>query len=81
MASIAKFAIGSSMALFGDIDLSDINRGNDDIHNALQIDRAWAIGARAGYLVTNRTLVFATAGYTEAHFQNDGWWDIDVDPS
>jgi opacity protein-like surface antigen len=71
-----RFVVG----LFGDIDLSDINRGNDDIHDALQIDRAWAIGARAGYLVTNRTLVFATAGYTQAHFQNDGWWDIDVGP-
>jgi opacity protein-like surface antigen len=69
-----RFVLG----VFGDIDLSDITRGSDNDHNALQIDRSWAIGARAGYLVTPDRLFFATAGYTQAHFQNDGWWDIDV---
>lgn len=68
-----RFVLG----VFGDIDLSDITRGNSDDHNALQIDRAWAVGARAGFLINNRTLIFATAGYTQAHFENDGWWDID----
>lgn len=23
-------------------------------------------------------MVFGTAGYTQAHFRNDGWWDIDA---
>jgi len=68
-----RFVVG----IFGDIDLSDITRGNRDEHNALEIDRAWAIGARAGFLLNSRTLIFATAGYTQAHFDNDGWWDID----
>jgi opacity protein-like surface antigen len=68
-----RFVVG----VFGDWDLSDITRGDSDIHNALQIDRGWAVGGRAGYLINDRTLIFATAGYTQAHFQNDGWWDID----
>jgi len=68
-----RFVVG----VFGDIDLSDITRGSSDDHNALQIDRGWSVGGRAGFLLNDRTLLFATAGYTQAHFQNDGWWDID----
>ncbi len=69
-----RFVVGA----FADFSTSDLNRGDEDIHNALVADRSWAIGARAGYLVNDRTLVYATGGYTEAHFSNDGWWDIDT---
>jgi opacity protein-like surface antigen len=62
---------------FADFSISELNRGDEDNHNALTINRAWAIGARAGVLVDDRTLVYATGGYTQAHFANDGWWDID----
>ncbi len=62
---------------FIDFDWSDINRGHDE--NALTIDRSFQIGGRLGYLLTQRTMLFATAGYTRAHFDNEGWWDIDPD--
>ncbi len=29
-------------------------------------------------MLTDRTLVFATAGYSRAHIDNAGWWDIDT---
>lgn len=69
-----RFVVGA----FADIDWSDFDRGDDDINNGLTISRSWAIGARAGVLVNSRTLLFATAGFTQAHFRNDGWWDIET---
>ncbi|MBS0236863.1 MAG: cellulose biosynthesis protein BcsS [Proteobacteria bacterium] len=71
----SRFVVGA----FADFSTSELNRGNEDIHNAMTIDRSWAIGARAGVLLNERTLVYATGGYTQAHFSNDGWWDIDPD--
>jgi opacity protein-like surface antigen len=61
---------------FIDFDWSDINRGHDE--NSMTIDRSFQIGGRLGYLLTQRTMVFATAGYSRAHFDNEGWWDIDA---
>jgi len=61
-------------------DLMDLDRG-DDVNGRLTIDRAFYIGARAGILVRPTTLLFATAGYTQAHFDNDGWWDLEDDIS
>lgn len=60
--------------VFADVDWSDINRGHD--FDGLTIDRSFAIGGRLGVLVRPNTLLFATAGYTRAHFDNDHWWDI-----
>jgi hypothetical protein len=62
---------------FVDFDWSDINRGHDE--NAMTIDRSFQIGGRIGYLMTERTMLFASAGYSRAHFDNEGWWDIDPD--
>lgn len=59
---------------FVDVDWSDIHRG--DTGDGLTIDRAISVGGRLGALVTPNTLAFVTAGYTRAHFDNDGWWDI-----
>ena len=67
-----RFVLGA----FADFDVSDLDRGNDDARNGLTISRAWAVGGRVGYLVTPGLMVFATGGYTEAHFRNYGWWDI-----
>ncbi len=60
---------------FVDFDWSNIDRGYSTNH--LTIDRSWNIGGRAGYLVTPNTLLYGTAGYTRAHWDNEGWWDID----
>ncbi|HET6391068.1 cellulose biosynthesis protein BcsS [Hyphomicrobium sp.] len=73
----SRFVVGA----FADISTSELNRGDFDIGNGMTVDRSWAIGARAGLLVNDRTLVYATAGYTQAHFSNEGWWDIDVGPT
>ena len=67
-----RFIVGA----FADFDLSDIERGDHSTNNALTITRSWAIGGRLGYLVTPRTMIFGTGGYTQAHFRNEGWWDI-----
>lgn len=67
-----NFIIGA----FADFDISDLERGSGA--NALTISRSWAVGGRVGYAVSPRTMIFATGGYTEAYFRNDGWWDIDV---
>lgn len=63
---------------FVDVDWSDIDRGYSG--NEMTIDRSINIGARIGYLASDRTMLFATAGYSRAHFDNGGWWDIDVGP-
>ena len=62
------------VGVFGDIDWSDISRGNRG--DGMTIDRSYNIGARVGVLVRPTTLAFLTAGYSRAHFDNDGWWDI-----
>jgi opacity protein-like surface antigen len=59
---------------FVDFDWSDISRGS--VGDGLTIDRSFAIGGRIGALITPNTLAFVTAGYTRAHFDNDGWWTI-----
>lgn len=66
-----RFVVGA----FVDVDWSNIERG--DSGNGLTIDRSFAIGGRVGALITPNTLAFLTAGYTRAHFDNDGWWDIE----
>lgn len=63
---------------FADLDWSDFDRGNENIWNGLTISRAWSVGGRLGLLVSPRMMVFGTAGFTQAHFRNDGWWDIDA---
>lgn len=68
-----RFVVGA----FADLSTSEFTRGNEDIHDGLVVDRSWAIGGRLGYLINERTMIYANAGYTQAHFSNDGWWDID----
>jgi hypothetical protein len=62
------------VGVFADIDWSDISRGSRG--NGMTIDRSYNIGGRIGVLVNPTTLAFVTAGYSRAHFDNDGWWDI-----
>ena len=69
-----RFVIGA----FADFDISDFDRGSDKALNGLTISRAWSVGGRLGYLVSPRMMVFATGGFTQAHFRNDGWWDIEA---
>jgi opacity protein-like surface antigen len=72
--------IGSNFLLGGfvNFDLSDFKRGSDGAYNGLTIDRAWYFGGRAGYYVTPSTMLFVSGGYTIAHFDNEGWWDIET---
>lgn len=62
---------------FVDFDWSDIDRGNLAEYNHLTISRGWSIGGRLGVLVSPRMMLFGTAGFTQAHFENYGWWDIE----
>jgi opacity protein-like surface antigen len=63
------------VGVFGDIDWSDISRGRNE--DGMTIDRSYNIGGRIGVLLRPTTLAFLTAGYSRAHFDNDGWWDIE----
>lgn len=62
------------VGVFADIDWSNIERGTKG--DGMTIDRSYNIGGRIGVLLRPTTLAFVTAGYSRAHFDNDGWWDI-----
>jgi opacity protein-like surface antigen len=56
---------------FGSGISGDVSVGG--VHTSLDHDHSWAIGARLGYLVTPSTLLYGTAGYTQAEFELDGF--------
>lgn len=67
--------VGGSIVLgaFADYTFQDLDWkagatlfGNQVADIRAGLENTWAIGARAGYLVTPTTLAYATAGYTEA---------------
>jgi outer membrane immunogenic protein len=57
---------------FADYDFADINgRRNDILFNGIgteKLSSQWAVGARAGYLITPSLLTYVVGGYTEAKF-------------
>jgi outer membrane immunogenic protein len=59
----ADYDFGSGIS--GDVSVGGIDTSLD--HNY-----SWAVGARLGHLVTPSTLVYGTAGYTQAEFELDG---------
>ncbi|MFA5901095.1 MAG: outer membrane beta-barrel protein [Hyphomicrobium sp.] len=74
-----KFVIGA----FVDFDWTDISQnfksngtGVDPIDDELTMEWQWSIGGRAGYLFTPTTMLYFLAGFTQAHFNSDGWYDI-----
>jgi outer membrane immunogenic protein len=76
-----KFVLGA----FVDFDWTDISLsykansgGNADaaIDDELTMEWQWSIGGRAGYLFTPTTMLYFLAGFTQAHFKSDGWYDI-----
>lgn len=79
-----KFVLGA----FVDFDWTDISQnfkatsgGIDDgpINDELTMEWQWSIGGRAGYLFTPTTMLYFLAGFTQAHFKSDGWYDIYAD--
>jgi outer membrane immunogenic protein len=74
-----KFVIGG----FVDFDWTDISQNfksggpsDDPINDELTMEWQWSIGGRAGYLFTPTTMLYFLAGFTQAHFKSDGWYDI-----
>jgi outer membrane immunogenic protein len=76
-----KFVLGA----FADIDWTDISQrfqsidggaGGGPIDDQLTLEWQWAIGGRAGYLFSPATMLYVLAGFTQAHFKSDGWYDI-----
>lgn len=68
----------------GEIDIEDsgdIASGDGDgdarLDTSLELGNSWSVGARAGFLATDSTLIFGSAGYTstnaklKAHFNGD----------
>ena len=60
------------IGIFADYDFTSIKGEHNNLLFAgagtLKQESAWAVGGRLGYLVTPATLLYATAGYTEADF-------------
>lgn len=71
--------IGDRLVLgaFADFDWSSVKGtlhelgGGADLFGSLRQDHAWAIGARAGFLASSKTLLYVSGGYTQAQF--DGY--------
>jgi outer membrane immunogenic protein len=59
-----QFGPGLVAGVFADYDFSDISAEGFD-HNY-----SWSIGGRLGGLITPRTLLYGTAGYTQAEFED-----------
>lgn len=76
-----RFVLGA----FADIDWGNINQtfqqssggaGGGPIDDQLTLQWQWSVGARAGYLFTPATMLYVLGGFTQAHFDSDGWYDI-----
>ena len=72
---VGQFVVGA----FGDYTFQDLDwttgvtfAGTQIAELRTGIEDMWAVGARAGYLATPTTLVYATAGYTEAKSKDLG---------
>jgi outer membrane immunogenic protein len=60
----ADFDFGSGIS-------GDVSVGGTD--TSLDHNSSWAVGARLGSLVTPSTLLYGTAGYTQAEFEMNGF--------
>lgn len=76
-----RFVLGG----FVDFDWSNINQtftqtsggvGGGPIDDELTLEWQWSVGARAGYLLAPYTMLYVLGGFTQAHFNSDGWYDI-----
>ncbi len=76
-----RFVLGG----FADFDWTSINitfkqssggAGGGPIDDELTLEWQWSVGARAGYLFTPATMLYVLGGFTQAHFNSDGWYDI-----
>jgi outer membrane immunogenic protein len=67
-----QFGPGWVAGVFVDYDFSGIS---DDLGNGQSFDHnySWSVGARLGGLITPRTLLYGTAGYTQAEFELTGF--------
>jgi outer membrane immunogenic protein len=64
-----QLASGWVAGVFADFDFADISAEGSGID--VDLNHAWSIGARLGGLVTPKTLLYATGGYTQAEFNSD----------
>lgn len=76
-----RFVLGG----FADFDWTNINisftqtsggAGGGPIDDELTLEWQWSVGARAGYLFSPSTMLYILGGFTQAHFNSDGWYDI-----
>jgi len=67
-----QFGPGLVAGVFVDYDFSGIS---EDLGNGQSFDHnySWSVGARLGGLITPKTLLYGTAGYTQAEFELTGF--------
>ncbi len=71
-----RYVIGA----FADFDWASLklryNESTLATEQSVALETAWAVGLRAGYLVNPSALLYIAGGYTQADFENRGYYDI-----
>lgn len=69
-----QFGRNGVFGVFADYDFSDISTETSvfggDMDTSIDHEDTWSVGARLGWLATPGTLIYATAGYTEAQLEH-----------
>jgi outer membrane immunogenic protein len=71
-----RYVVGA----FADFDWASIklryNESTFVTEQSVALESAWAVGLRAGYLLNPSALLYIAGGYTQADFENRGYYDI-----
>lgn len=68
------------VGLFTEFDWSSIEisyQDTDTPEQTFRHDRTFSLGGRAGFLLTQTSLLYLTGGYSWSHGKNNGYFDID----
>jgi outer membrane immunogenic protein len=63
----ATGAAGGDISVSGDETAEGEGFGEANISSSLELGNSWSIGGRAGFLATESTLIFGSAGYVSTH--------------
>jgi len=70
------------VGLFTEFDWSSIElsfQDTDTPQQTFRLDRTFSLGGRAGFLMTQTSLLYLTGGYSWSHGKSNGYFDIEAD--
>jgi outer membrane immunogenic protein len=70
------------VGLFTEFDWSSMElsfQDTDTPQQTFRLDRTFSLGGRAGFLMTQTSLLYLTGGYSWSHGKSDGYFDIEAD--